>query len=247
VATGLVVTGLVVTGLVETGLVATGFVIACLLASALVAADLVNSGCCSATSICGTAGFCWLLETVALFCEVAIGCCSEALIGFIVLISLTKDCSSGRAGVATGWPGELIPDSTGGLTRDLAGGLTGSLTRDLAGGLTGSLARDLAGGLTGDLARGLAKGLFESLGPGRNSGRVVERESVGELAWVGELADAGRGIGIGVYEVKPAASLSAEPWAQAFCRAGCRQSETDINDKAENILSVLVDGLKWPH
>ena len=175
------------------------------------------------------------METVALFCEVAIGCCSEALIGFIVLISLTKDCSSGRAGVATGWPGELSPNSTG------------SLTRDFAGGLTGSLARDLAGGLTGDLARGLAKGLFESLGPGRNSGRVVERESVGELAWVGELADAGRGIGIGVYEVKPAASLSAEPWAQAFCRAGCRQSETDINDKAENILSVLVDGLKWPH
>ena len=79
------------------------------------------------------------------------------------------------------------------------------------------------------------------MGPGRNSGRVVE------LVWVGEIADAGRGIGIGVYEVKPAAFLSAEPWAQAFCRAGCRQSETDINDKAENILSVLIDGLKWPH
>lgn len=113
----------------------------------------------------------------------------------------------------------------------------------MAGDLAGSLARDFAG----NLARGLAKGLFESLAPGRNSARLVELEWVGELAWVGEAADAGRGIGIGVYEVKPLAFLSAELWAQAFCRAGCRQSETDINDKAENILSVLVDGLKWPH
>jgi hypothetical protein len=61
------------------------------------------------------------------------------------------------------------------------------------------------------------------------------------------MADAGRGIGMAVYEVKPAVLLSEEPWAQAFCRTGCRQSETAINDKAENILSVLVDGLKWPH